>query len=409
MWFARVLRDFIRVGEVVVIDADGQTHRFGTPGAEPSVILRLHDRRLHQRLFFHLRLGFGEAYMDGTLTFEQGALYDCLEIYARSTGLGTLNEMDRWVSWAQLLWQRSVKANRIGQAQRNVAHHYDLSGELYRLFLDDDMQYSCGYFPRPDATLEEAQLAKKRHIAAKLLLNPGDRVLDIGSGWGGLGLYLAESTGASVTGVTLSREQYQVAERRAAKARLSGQARFHLRDYREEQGPYDRIVSVGMFEHVGWRHYHEFFTKLRDLLADDGVAVLHTIAYIGEPFPTNPWLDKYIFPGGYVPSLSEILKVTEQVGLWVTDVEVLRLHYAETLRHWRDRLMANRDEIAALYDERFCRMWEYYLAGCEVAFRHQGHMVAHLQLAKSIDAVPITRDYITDWDRTEPRREDAAA
>ena len=410
MWFARLMKGLVRIGEVEVIDARGRTYRFGMPDAQPSVTLRLHDRRLHRSLFFNPRLSFGEAFMDGSLTVERGTIYDVLEIYARNTGLGTLNGLDRWFSQVQHLWQRAFHANPIGRAQRNVAHHYDLSGDLYRLFLDPDMQYSCAYFPKPDTSLEDAQLAKKRHIAGKLLLRPGHKVLDIGSGWGGMGLYLAETTGARVTGVTLSREQYQVSQQRAAEAGIASRAQFLLEDYRTQKGPFDRIVSVGMFEHVGLRHYDEYFSKVRDLLTDDGVALVHTIAYIGEPFPTNPWLDKYIFPGGYIPSLSEILKATERAGLWVTDLEVLRLHYAETLRHWQSSgSRPTRDQVRALYDERFCRMWEFYLAGCEVAFRYQGHMVAQLQLAKSVDAVPMTRDYITDWDREETPKRIAAA
>jgi cyclopropane-fatty-acyl-phospholipid synthase len=289
--------------------------------------------------------------------------------------------------------------NPLHAARENVAHHYDLSDTLYDLFLDIDRQYSCAYFTRPDVTLETAQADKKRHIAAKLLLRPGQKVLDIGCGWGGLALYLARECGVQVTGLTLSSEQLKVAERRAAAAGLADRVRFHLRDYRTETGRYDRIVSVGMFEHVGVVHYPAFFRKLDELLSPDGVALLHSIGRMDGPGATNPWIRKYIFPGGYSPAMSEVLPEVEKVGLWITDIEVLRLHYAETLRHWRQRFLANRERIKNLYDERFCRMWEFYLAGSEVAFRHQGHIVFQMQIAKRVDAVPLTRDYMFDWER----------
>jgi cyclopropane-fatty-acyl-phospholipid synthase len=290
--------------------------------------------------------------------------------------------------------------NPLHRARRNVAHHYDLSDTLYELFLDADRQYSCAYFAAPDQTIEQAQANKKRHIAAKLLLAPGQHVLDIGCGWGGLALYLAKECGVSVTGLTLSTEQLRVAERRAAAAGLSDRVRFELRDYRETNGRYDRIVSVGMFEHVGVVHYPEFFGKVKELLADDGVALLHSIGRQDGPASTNPWLRKYIFPGGYSPAMSEVVPVVERSGLWITDIEILRLHYAETLRAWRTRFNANRERIRALYDERFCRMWEFYLAGSEMAFRHQGHLNFQMQFAKKIDAVPLTRDYMVDWERS---------
>jgi cyclopropane-fatty-acyl-phospholipid synthase len=309
---------------------------------------------------------------------------------------------------AQWLARRIHQYNPIGKAQANVAHHYDLSDTLYDLFLDADRQYSCAYFIRPDDTLERAQAQKKRHIAAKLLLRPGQKILDIGCGWGGLALYLAKIADAEVTGVTLSKEQHQVARRRAAEAGLAGRVDFKLLDYRLESGRFDRIVSVGMFEHVGVGHYDEFFGALRQLLADDGVALLHTIGRADGPGETNTWIRKYIFPGGYSPALSEVLPAIERAGLYVTDVEVLRLHYAETLRHWRQRVLANRERIVALYDERFLRMWEFYLAGSEVTFRHAGHVVFQIQLAKRVDAVPLTRDYIAEFERAHPLLEAVA-
>ena len=300
--------------------------------------------------------------------------------------------------------------NPLGKARANVAHHYDLSDTLYSLFLDNDRQYSCGYFTEPEQSLEVAQSNKKRHLASKLLLKPGQRVLDIGSGWGGLALYLAQECGVHVTGLTLSTEQLRESTRRAAAAGLADRVKFELLDYREVQGSYDRIVSVGMFEHVGIVHYPTFFAKLSQLLTDDGVALLHSIGRADGPSYTNAWLRKYIFPGGYSPAISEVVPVVERTGLWITDLEVLRLHYAETLRIWRQRFLANRERVRALYDERFCRMWEFYLAGSEVAFRREGHMNFQMQLAKRVNTVPLTRNYMVDWERNRrPRSAERAA
>ena len=390
---------FLKRGELTVIDARGRTRRYGDASRGPEVTVRLHDRRLHTRLPLNPRLVLGEAYMDGTLTVEGSTVYDLLDLIGRNLGNGRINGWDRWFMRYETLWRDFQQANPLSKARTHVAHHYDLSGALYDLFLDDDRQYSCGYFPDAGMTLEEGQEAKKRHIASKLCLEPGQKILDIGSGWGGLGLYLAGVEDVEVTGVTLSTEQHKESQRRAAEAGLDGRVGFHLRDYREEAGTYDRIVSVGMFEHVGLPHYGEFFEKVSGLLRDDGVALLHTIADRGVPVSCNPWIRKYIFPGGYCPSLSVVLPHIERAGLWVTDVEILRLHYAETLRHWRERFMANRHRVIELYDARFCRMWEFYLAGCEMAFRRMGLMVAQIQLAKSVDALPLTRDYMVDWER----------
>ncbi len=399
MIFGRLLERLINDGELTVIDANNRTHRFGNRETGPAITIRLHDRSLHYRLFLNPRLSIGEAYMDGALTVENASLFAFLDLIGKNLGNATVGGLDRWQTMLRVLARRLGQANPLGRAQKNVAHHYDLSGALYEMFLDADRQYSCAYFTSPKMSLDEAQNAKKRHLAAKLLLEPGQRVLDIGSGWGGLGIYLARTAGVDVTGVTLSTEQHEVAEERAAEAGLSDHVHFHMQDYREVTGTFDRIVSVGMFEHVGALHYDEYFRKIYDLLPDDGVALLNTIADRHPPTTTNPWLRKYIFPGGYSPSLSEVLSAIERCGLWVTDIEILRQHYAETVRHWRERFLANWDKAAELYDDRFCRMWEFYLAGSEMAFRHQGYMVAQLQLAKSIDAVPLTSDYITDWER----------
>ncbi len=399
MLLAHLFRAIVRRGELTVIDGSGRTRRYGDPESGPSVTIRLHDRGLHWRLPLNPRLAVGEAYVDGILSVEGGAIYDFLDLMGLNLGNGQINAWDRWLDRMGTMWRGIQEANPLGKAQQHVAHHYDLSGELYDLFLGGDWQYSCAYFPTFDISLDAAQEAKMRHIAAKLCLEPGQKVLDIGSGWGGMGLYLARHAGVEVTGVTLSTEQHKLSQQRANDAGLEDRVGFHLRDYREQTGTYDRIVSVGMFEHVGMPHYQEYFDKLASLLRDDGVALLHTIADRGIPTATNPWMRKYIFPGGHCPSISEILPAIERSGLWITDIEILRLHYAETLRRWRERFMANQHQVVELYDERFCRMWEFYLAGCEMAFRRMGMMVAQIQLTKSIDAVPLTRDYMARWEQ----------
>jgi cyclopropane-fatty-acyl-phospholipid synthase len=315
----------------------------------------------------------------------------------------------RLLNGSTTLSRRIHQHNPVLRAWQNAAHHYDLSDQLYEFFLDRDRQYSCAYFQDRSDDLDTAQLNKKRHIAAKLLIRPGQKVLDIGSGWGGLALYLARECGADVTGLTLSVEQHKVATRRAAVAGLSDRVRFYLRDYREEFETYDRIVSVGMFEHVGIHHYGAFFAKLKSLLAPDGIALLHSIGRKDGPGSTNPWIRKYIFPGGYVPALSEVLPIVERSKLWITDIEILRLHYAQTLRAWRSRFERNRDRVRAIYDERFCRMWEMYLVSSEVAFRRSDLIVFQMQLTKAIDAVPLTRDYMLDWEREHNATADRAA
>jgi cyclopropane-fatty-acyl-phospholipid synthase len=394
--FPAVLKSIVRTGSLRLIDGAGRMHEYGD-GTPPHCTVRLGARRLDYTLALNPEMSIGEAYMDGLLIIEEGTLFNLLEIAARN-----YNNFERMAGFSLL--SRAIRPlrqhNPIDRARRNVAHHYDLSDHLYDLFLDKDRQYSCAYFTSNDDSLEKAQENKKRHIAAKLLLDrPHLKILDIGSGWGGLGLYLAEETSADVTGVNLSVEQHKVAEARAAAAGLAGRVRFHLGDYREERGRYDRVVSVGMFEHVGKKNYDEFFAKLSDLLATDGIALLHSIGYSDAPGPTNPFIRKYIFPGADLPSFSEVFAAVERSGLIVTDVEILRLHYAETLRRWRERFIANWPRIAALYDERFCRMWEFYLVLCEIGFRFRSMMVFQMQLAKRFDAVPLTRDYMMNWER----------
>lgn len=394
-------------GTLEIVHADGRRSIAGD-GTEPRFTMRLHDRRLDWWLALNPRLHVAEAYVDGRLTLEGADLREFLAFVAESVQRFDTVQRRRPM---QRLWRRlGRQSNPVGRARRNVAHHYDLSAQLYDLFLDSDRQYSCAYFAGPEVDLERAQYDKKVHLAAKLLLDePGLRLLDIGSGWGGLGLYLAAETGADVTGVTLSVEQHKLSQERAQARGLARHCRFRLQDYRHEKGPYDRIVSVGMFEHVGKQNYDEFFAKIADLLADDGVCVLHSIGRFDEPSPINPFIRKYIFPGADLPSLSEVTAAVERAGLLVTDLEVLRLHYAETLRLWYARVEANRERIVELYDERFYRMWTLYLASCEMGFRHQGLMVFQVQLAKRVDAVPLTRDYMVDWERARAAQSRMAA
>lgn len=396
--FERLLRVGVRRGHITVIDPSGQRHEIRN-SAEPHVTLRIHDSATDRALFFNPWLRLGEAYMDGRVTIEEGNLYDLIDIAMDGTDELQSVALQRMVSGVHKLLRWWHQHNPIGLAREHVAHHYDLSRQLFELFLDENMQYSCAYFAALDATLAQAQQAKMRHIASKLLLQPGQHVLDIGCGWGGLGLYLAKTADVRVTGVTLSKKQHEVAQARAKAAGLADRVTFKLQDYRLETTQYDRIVSVGMFEHVGVKHYGEFFTKVQDLLVENGVALLHAIGRRDGPGYTNPWLRKYIFPGGYSPALSEVLPKIEKTKLWVTDVEVLRLHYAETIKAWRQNFQAARDKVRALYDERFCRMWEFYLIGSELSFRYDYNMVFQIQMGKGIQAVPITRDYMFDWER----------
>jgi cyclopropane-fatty-acyl-phospholipid synthase len=389
----KFLEQFIVEGAIEVTSAADDRYMIGeASGTAPAI--RFADGAAEFRLLSNPALALGELFMEGRVVVTRGSIYDVLALAMRNLALQPSTRLLRMREGLRVALRRFHQRNSEHRSRRNVAHHYDLDGHLYELFLDADRQYSCAYFEHPGQSLDEAQLAKKRHIAAKLLVEPGHRVLDIGSGWGGLALYLADRCGAEVTGITLSEEQLGVARARAQQDGLTEAVDFLLRDYRAVTDRFDRIVSVGMFEHVGVGYYDAFFAKVSELLTDNGVMLLHSIGSIGGPSATNPWIAKYIFPGGYTPALSEVLPAIERAGLIVTDVEILRLHYAETLRAWREYFLARRQEVEALYDERFCRMWEFYLAACEAGFRHGGLMVFQIQLAKRLDVVPLTREYI---------------
>lgn len=395
----RMLEKLVRKGHLTLIDAKGRSYSFGDERSQPRVVARLHDRLLPLKLFFSPSAALGEAYMDGRITIEGGSIRDFLKVVA--SNLKALDSLPLEIAREKLSglirpWRRR---NHKKRARANVAHHYDLSGSLYELFLDADRQYSCAYFADGCDTLEDAQAAKKRHLAAKLLLRPGNRVLDIGSGWGGLALELAQEGSAEVLGITLSQEQLEVSRSRAEAANLAERVRFDLLDYRDIRERFDRIISVGMFEHVGQSHYDRFFSTIARALKPRGVAVVHSIGRRSPPGGSDSWITKYIFPGSYVPALSEVMAAIERSGLWATDIEILRLHYADTLQHWYKQFQQKREHARAIYDERFCRMWEFYLAACEMMFRHGDLMVFQIQLAHEPDAVPLTRDYITDYER----------
>jgi cyclopropane-fatty-acyl-phospholipid synthase len=383
-----------RTGSLTLTEPDGTTTQFGD-GTGERVHIAIRTPAAARAIAFDPMLALPEAYMDGTFEVLEGDILGFLKVAFENTARRdriTTRAVEGW----RKLFRRFQQINTAARARENVHRHYDLSGEMYRLFLDEDMQYSCAYFERPDMTLDEAQEAKKRHIAAKLDMKPGLSVLDIGSGWGGLGLYLARHFDADVLGVTLSTEQHSVATERARQEGLENHVHFELKDYRDLKERFDRIVSVGMFEHVGVNHYRTFFDRAARLLKPDGTMLLHTIGRSGPPSSTNAFIRKYIFPGGYIPALSEMMPSIERSGLAVTDVEVLRLHYAETLKHWRERFMKNRQRAIDIYDERFARMWEFYLAGSEASFRWQDMVVFQVQMTKRNDVLPVTRGYMAE-------------
>ena len=384
----------VHKGTLKVETASGSRFTVGDGTGKPLAV-RFVDRGAAGRFVLNPALAFGELFMDGRLIVTQGSIYDVLDLAFTNLNLNEPHGIAKAHTRLRTTLRAFQQRNSARRAKRNVAHHYDLDGRHYGFFLDPDRQYSCAYFERPGQSLTDAQIAKKRHIAAKLLIEPGHRILDLGCGWGGLALYIAELCGAEVTGVTLSKEQLGIAVGRAQERGLVSRVKFRLQDYRAVSETFDRIVSVGMFEHVGISYYGAFFDKVAELLADNGVMLLHSVGRTDAPGASNPWMVKYIFPGAYVPALYEVLPAIERAGLCVTDIEILRpLHYAETLRAWRQRFLARREEAKAIYDEHFCRMWEFYLAACECGFRHGWEMVFQIQLAKRQDAVPLTRDYI---------------
>jgi cyclopropane-fatty-acyl-phospholipid synthase len=409
MLFRALLKTLIHKESMQLITASGRRYDIGD-GTPPRVVVKLHRKSLEWSLGFDPQLKVGEAYMDGTLTVERGDLRDFLRLLFINMEEGSSNRLLLWLERlnGRLEWFKQF--NPISLARLNVARHYDLPDQLFDFFLGPDRQYSCGYFTNPSNSLEQAQADKKRHIASKLLLDrPGLKVLDIGSGWGGLGVFLAREAGCRVKGITLSTEQYKYSRDRAAAAGLGKNCQFELRDYRQEEGPYDRIVSVGMFEHVGKKNYDEFFGQIKHLLADDGVCVLHSVARLHTPGPVNAFIRKHIFPGADVPVLSEAIEPIERAGLLVTDVEILRMHYAETLKHWADRYRSHRAEVVALYGERFYRKWEFYLISCEMGFRYEYMMVFQIQMTKKLRTAPFTRDYMYEWEHAERARTGHAA
>ena len=393
-----MFRKFVKVGKVEIVDVDGNVHTH-TGSAGRHVRIKLHDAKLYRSLVLNPELKLGEAYMDETLTFEVGDIRELLTLFMENREHLRSQPLQKAVRSSAKKLKRVFQRNSLMKSRSNVEHHYDLSNDLYGLFLDEGMNYSCAYFRSPEDTLEQAQENKLRHIAAKLDLKPGQKVLDIGCGWGGMSLYLAKHFDVEVLGITLSREQLDLAQKRAGDADLKGSVRFELRDYREVTGQFDRIVSIGMFEHVGVQYFEQFFGKIRALLTPDGVALLHSIGRMGGAGSTGAWIRKYIFPGGYSPAISETFTAIEKSGLWASDMEILRLHYAETLAAWMDRFQANRAQISAQLDERFCRMWEFYLIISELSFRYGKHMVFQIQLIRDREAVPLQRNYMQDTER----------
>ncbi|MEM5583441.1 cyclopropane-fatty-acyl-phospholipid synthase family protein [Roseibium sp. AS2] len=394
-----LLRSFIKRGRMRVIDLAGRVHEFGSGEDGPTVTIRLHDKALYRSLFLNPELAAGEAYMDGTLTMEEGSTcYDFMFLFSINRAPLGANPVQGLLRKGWKLFRRHQQKNSVERAKTQARHHYDLSTDLYRLFLDEGFNYSCAYYTDPDDSLETAQAAKLTHLVAKLDLEPDMEVLEIGGGWGSLAIRMAQA-GARVTSLNVSPEQVKIAEERVRAAGLEDRVTFVLKDYREFEGRFDRIVSVGMMEHVGIGHLDAYFSQIRDCLTPNGYAVVHSIGRMTPPGTTGPFIRKHIFPGGYVPALSEVFASTERLGLWVCDAEILRLHYYYTIRDWRRRFEENRAAAASLYDEAFCRMWEFYLCAVELGFLHGSNMVFQLLLSKERDAVPIVRDFIIDNER----------
>ncbi len=377
-----------------LIDSNSKKYVIGNPTKDKPIVIRFLDQKLMQKLLINPDLYFGEAYMNGSLVIENGTLTDFLDLAFKNIGRGNINSYGAIIKKIKGTFGNLTNLNKIIKSKENVAHHYDISEKLYDLFLDKNRQYSCAYFKNDSDTLEQAQSNKIHHIIKKLNIQPNQKVLDVGSGWGTLALAIAKETNARVTGITLSENQFEYSQNKAKEMNLSNQVDFKLIDYRQLNEKFDRIVSVGMFEHVGRNFYRTYFNKVFQLLNEKGIALIHTIGSSMPPRDPQPWIQKYIFPGGYTPSLSEISKPIEKSGLIVSDIEVLRMHYAHTLRNWKERFLSKKDTVLDMFDEKFFRMWEFYLASCEMAFKWGDQVVFQLQLAKDNSSVPNTRDYI---------------
>ena len=394
MQLARYLNKLFQKDGFLLIDANSNKYIIGTPESNKPITVKILDKKLHYKLFFRPDLYFGEAYSNGDIQIENGSLTDFLDIALMNIGRGELNFFSMLINKLYGSYRYLTNFNFIKKSKMNVAHHYDLSDELYSLFLDPKKQYSCGYFINENDTLEDAQNNKIQHIIKKLNIKPNQKVLDIGCGWGSLAIDIAKSNNCEVTGITLSENQFNYCVKKAKKLNLENQVTFKLIDYRQLDEKFDRIVSVGMFEHVGRKFYKNFFNKIDNLLNDDGVSLVHTIGSVNPPRDPHPWITKYIFPGGYTPSLSEVVTPVEKAGLIVSDIEVLKLHYSHTLRHWKENCIKNKIQIINMFDEKFFRMWEFYLASCESAFKWGDQVVYQFQLTKNYMSTPNTRDYI---------------
>jgi len=394
MQLARYLNKLFQKDGFLLIDANSNKYIIGTPKNNKPITVKILDKKLHYKLFFRPDLYFGEAYSNGDIQIENGSLTDFLDIALMNIGRGELNFFSMLINKLYGSYRYLTNFNFIKKSKMNVAHHYDLSDDLYSLFLDPKKQYSCGYFINENDTLEDAQNNKIQHIIKKLNIKPNQKVLDIGCGWGSLAIDIAKSNNCEVTGITLSENQFNYCVKKAKKLNLENQVTFKLIDYRQLDEKFDRIVSVGMFEHVGRKFYKNFFKKINNLLNDDGVSLVHTIGSVNPPRDPHPWITKYIFPGGYTPSLSEVVTPVEKAGLIVSDIEVLKLHYSHTLRHWKENCIKNKIQIINMFDEKFFRMWEFYLASCESAFKWGDQVVYQFQLTKNYMSTPNTRDYI---------------
>lgn len=416
LFFQILMKRFIKVGTVHVIDHKGRKRSYVGSVAAPEITMHLHTSSIEYQLCVNPDLALGEGYMNGDITVEGGSIYDLLFVLGSNQNNGAFSVVQKWHMQGKQLLKNWISRISLSKAKSNVAHHYDLPPSLYGLFLDDDWQYSCAYFKKIDNDINVAQFDKKKHLAAKLRLSPHQTVLDIGCGWGGLALHLAQTENVHVVGLTLSEEQHKVATERARKAGLSDRVQFLLKDYREISGQYDRIVSVGMFEHVGLAQYKTFFHQVYQLLAPDGLALLHSIGAEYDSGMSSPWIAKYIFPGGYIPALSEVMPHVEHEHFHVTDIEILHHHYAATLHAWRQRILVNRKKLPKHLDDRFVRMWEYYLAGSEVSFQKRGLMIFQIQMMKNKEKAPLTRDYIYEYEnisaatvRKVPKKKSAVA